>query len=46
MFAYVAAATVLLSYDERKVCETRAEGCHAERQGLCGCNSAIPSNMP
>ena len=27
--------------EDRKVCENRAEGCHAKCLGHCGCNSLI-----
>jgi hypothetical protein len=38
---YVVAAIMRQKYKERKVCETRTEGCNAKWRGLCGCNLAI-----
>ena len=39
--AYAVAAIMRLRLKERKVCETRTEGCNAKWRGLCGCNPAI-----
>ena len=42
-FCFVVASVTWLRYEGRKVCESRAEGCHAKLRGLYGCNSTIQS---
>jgi hypothetical protein len=42
--AFVDAAVTWLRLEDHKICEIRAEGCHAKWWGLCEYNPAITSN--
>ena len=43
--AYVVVPVTWLKWEERRVCETRTEGCHSKWRGLCGCNPAITATL-